>query len=468
MSPEQCKQQQLDRRSDVFALGVVLWETLAEERLFKRSSELEAMQAIINGERKDLRKLRSDVPEDLIAILDKALAPAKDDRYATADEMRRALLEVCAKHAVSCGVDDVAAFVRPLLGEAQRTRQNKWLQRAREAATSSPVAMTLSEEATVSPIAKQLGVAREPTATRALAEPVIEKTPARAAQRRAPAFLFLLIGFGLMLGVGAGMTDRLFMSGPPLKIGFPPTADKELMLEDTEALREWIESSLDRPATISIAESYEDLQSRLLKGELELASMPPYLYVETKQKDPRVEIVATKLVEGSGGNDSILYVGEASPITDVAGLRGKRLCFPDYKSTTGYLFPRLALKKAGIDPDRDIERHLSGSHTQAMRDLVDGVCDAAATYSGGFLAADRAGVPVARTKQLAIIGRSPHGAMVVPPSLAEAERRRIQAALLAFKPEDGGKNGRVERISGFREGSHADYDGVFEAILGAK
>ena len=249
-------------------------------------------------------------------------------------------------------------------------------------------------------------------------------------------------------------------------LGFPPTADPELMLEDTEQMRAWMEQSLGRPVKLDIAKSYDDLQARLLREEIDLAALPPYLYVESKQREPRLEIIATKLVEGSSGNDSIMYVSESSNIRDVGELKGKRFCIPDYKSTTGYLFPRLAFRKAGLDPDKDVTTHLSGSHLQAMRDLIEGVCEAAATYSGGYLAADRAGIPVARLQQLAIIGRSPHDAMVTKASMPPEERQRIQDALLSFKPKDGGKVGRVERISGFGAAKHRDYDAVREALLG--
>lgn len=449
MSPEQCKQHALDRRSDVFALAVVLWETLAEERLFKRSSELESMQAIIGGERKDLRKIRSDAPEELVRLIERALAPAREDRAATADELRRGLLDVCSARGIDCGSDQVAAFVRPLLGDAQRARQSALLQRARD-----------GEEATISGSHGSHGSQTRSVEARPRAEPIIAALPSR---KRSP--VFALVVLGLILGVAVGVIDRVFhRGGPPLVIGFPPTADAHLMLEDTEALRAWLEDQLDRPATIAIAKSYDDLQARVLSGELELAAMPPYLFLETQQKDPRVEIVATKLVEGSSGNDSILYIGESSSIGSIAELKGKRICFADKKSTTGYLFPRLALRRAGLDPDQDVEGHLSGSHMQALRDLIAGTCDAAATYSGAFLAADRAGIAVARIKQLATMGRSPHEAMVVPPSVPDAERRRVQAALFSFQPTDGGRSGRVERISGFKEAQRADYEAVREAL----
>jgi serine/threonine-protein kinase len=465
MSPEQCKQHPLDRRSDVFALGIVLWETLAQERLFRRGSELEAMQAITGGERKDLSKIRSDVPRELLKILERALAPAKEDRFTTADEMRKALLDACALHHIACGADEVAAFVRPLLGESQKRRQADLLQRAQAEEPTKELRPPPEPKPPPPPPAKTPPVRARRTGW----------VPVRAAGGLAPpitasgrTIVPMMILFGLALGIVVAMIELVFRSGPPLVLAFPPTADAKLMLEDAEPLREHLEDALDRPVTIAIASSYQDLQDRLLDGKLELAALPPYLYVETKEKDPRIELIATKVVEDSTGNDSILYVSQTSNITDIAGLKGKRFCFPDHKSTTGYLFPRLALRKAGLDPDRDIVEQLSGSHMQSLRDLVNGACDAAATYSGGFLAADRSGIPVARIKQLAIIGRSPHEAMVVPANMPEPERRRIQAALFAFKPADGGKSGRVERISGFRTGEQRDYDAVREALSGGR
>jgi serine/threonine-protein kinase len=470
MSPEQCKQQALDRRSDVFALAIVLWESLAQERLFKRASDLDSIHAIIDGERLDLRAIRSDVPEALVRIIEKALAARKEDRHASADEMRRALLAVCADLRISCTIDDVALFVRPLLGEAVEQRRVDLLQQARDRTQ-----VMAGEEATIVPASEIRTAETEPKSrghspttpmrpshdTPAPTVPKKERAPARTIFTA----LFLVLVVGSTLGAALAITEHLSPSkGTAMSMAFPPTADAAFMLEDTEPLRRWLEKALDRPVSVAIASSYGDLQARLLNGEFEVAALPPYLYVETKQKEPRLELIATKLVEGSSGNDSILYVSDVSNISEIAQLKGKRFCFPDSKSTTGYLFPRLAFKKAGLDPDKDIVPHLSGSHMQAMRDLLNGVCEAAATYSGGFLAADRAGVPVARAHQLAIIGRSPHDAMVVRVGMAAKERDRIREALLSFKPVDGGKAGRVERISGFKRGDNRDYDAVREAL----
>ena len=109
------------------------------------------------------------------------------------------------------------------------------------------------------------------------------------------------------------------------------------------------------------------------------------------------------------------------------------------------------------------------AHTALARAVfLGGVCDAASTYSGGYLAADRAGVPVARARQLAIIGRSPHDAMTTRSGMQPEERGRVAQALLAFKPADGGTSGQVERISGFAHASEKDYDAVREALAASR
>ena len=92
MSPEQIRGDELDGRSDLFSLGVVLWEALAGRRLFKRDSELETLQAIVDEAIPDLRSVRADAPVSVTAIVTCALAKERDARFSSADELRRALL----------------------------------------------------------------------------------------------------------------------------------------------------------------------------------------------------------------------------------------------------------------------------------------------------------------------------------------------------------------------------------------
>jgi serine/threonine-protein kinase len=91
MSPEQCRGEPIDGRSDVFALGICLYEALTARNLYKRSTEYETFRAIIEGPVPSAREKNPDVPEALDRILRTALAKDPDDRYPTAGAMQRAL-----------------------------------------------------------------------------------------------------------------------------------------------------------------------------------------------------------------------------------------------------------------------------------------------------------------------------------------------------------------------------------------
>ena len=87
MSPEQAKGKDVDHRTDLFAVGAVLWEMLAGERLFVGQTESETLAKVLACEIPDLFELRDDLPAELRPVLDKALAPDPDDRYETAELM---------------------------------------------------------------------------------------------------------------------------------------------------------------------------------------------------------------------------------------------------------------------------------------------------------------------------------------------------------------------------------------------
>jgi serine/threonine protein kinase len=92
MSPEQCRSEPLDRRCDVFALGIVLYELTTGRRLFKRDSPLAVINAICKEPIVPPSRIVSDYPPALEAVCLRALAAKREDRYATAAEMRRDLL----------------------------------------------------------------------------------------------------------------------------------------------------------------------------------------------------------------------------------------------------------------------------------------------------------------------------------------------------------------------------------------
>ena len=103
MSPEQCRGTGVDRRSDLFSVGVVLFELTTGKRLFHRDNGLETLRAVCDDPIRWPRAFVRGYPEPLEAVLRRALERDPAERYQTAAEMRRDLVSVTR----ALGLDDV-------------------------------------------------------------------------------------------------------------------------------------------------------------------------------------------------------------------------------------------------------------------------------------------------------------------------------------------------------------------------
>jgi len=134
MSPEQCNNEPVDRRSDVFALGIVLHELLCVRPLFERENDFLTMSAIVHERVPPPSQRAPEVPPELDAIVLKALALAPADRYQTADEMRRALELFANRASVRTSTTALSDYMKQLFGQ----RREPWL--IDRAATPLPIA----------------------------------------------------------------------------------------------------------------------------------------------------------------------------------------------------------------------------------------------------------------------------------------------------------------------------------------
>jgi serine/threonine protein kinase len=124
MSPEQCKSDDIDRRSDVYSLGVVLYELATTTRLFRGENDYLVMDQIVNGRLSLPRVRRPDLPNELSAIIMRAIATDPERRYFTADELRVALDHFAAKAGLTASPSSLAAYMCKQFGE----RPEPWLE----------------------------------------------------------------------------------------------------------------------------------------------------------------------------------------------------------------------------------------------------------------------------------------------------------------------------------------------------
>ncbi len=142
MAPEQARGQVVDRRADLFACGVVLWEALAVRRLFKGEGEAETLHRVLNDEIPAPSTVRPDVPKALDDICMRALERDVERRYKTAQELADDLER--AGRALSCigSVRDVAECLQQAVGSElsqQREAVRAWLSRSEPSGPASQV-----------------------------------------------------------------------------------------------------------------------------------------------------------------------------------------------------------------------------------------------------------------------------------------------------------------------------------------
>jgi serine/threonine-protein kinase len=111
MSPEQCEHRHIDRRSDVFSLGIVLWEMLAGTRLFAGDNLYAVMSSIREAPIPPAASV-SDCPPALSEIVMHALRRDPDERYASAADLERALIRFVHENNLELGTMPLGAILR--------------------------------------------------------------------------------------------------------------------------------------------------------------------------------------------------------------------------------------------------------------------------------------------------------------------------------------------------------------------
>ncbi len=150
LSPEQCRGGALDRRSDLFSLGIVMWEMLTTERLYKRASDFENMSAIVNEEPVPPSARRKSVPKELDRITLRLLAKDPDARFQSGDELVEALEEVASKTGIMISSGALGRFLREMFGQ----RPEPWLELDPTAEAPSEAGVTVTSE----PIPQELAI----------------------------------------------------------------------------------------------------------------------------------------------------------------------------------------------------------------------------------------------------------------------------------------------------------------------
>lgn len=121
LSPEQALGEAVDHRADIYALGLVFYETLSGKRVYEFGNEVDAIRKIPVMDIEPLRNAISDIPEELNRIVMTCLEKQKDLRYQNASAVHADLISFKKQQNSAFGTSDLAAFMKKFFNSTQTT-----------------------------------------------------------------------------------------------------------------------------------------------------------------------------------------------------------------------------------------------------------------------------------------------------------------------------------------------------------
>ncbi|MBM7855430.1 phosphonate transport system substrate-binding protein [Desulfohalotomaculum tongense] len=219
-----------------------------------------------------------------------------------------------------------------------------------------------------------------------------------------------------------------------------------------------------RPRVL-IAADYNALADSLIDGIVDVGWFSPLAYVNASAKEKIIPL-ATPVVNGAASYKGYIITTGDTGITSLPELKGKRMAFVDPKSASGYAYPRLMLRRAGLDPDSDLgESIFLGTHSRVIDAVLSGAVAAGATYSEAIEDAKQRGLDVDRLIYLAETEPIPKDCIAARPGLESKIISKLQRGLLNLSNTKAGQEALASSsIEGFIPAQDESYNIVREIV----
>jgi len=248
-----------------------------------------------------------------------------------------------------------------------------------------------------------------------------------------------------------------------LTVGLIPSEDSRAMIANSQKMMDMLAQALGMPVKPFVAADYNGVIEALRAKRLDVAYLGPFSYVlGTTVADIEAFAVAETKKAGRTSYHSQVIAHKDSGIKSVADLKGRTFAFVDPSSTSGHLFPKAGLIKAGFNPDKDFGRVIfSGSHDSNAIAVQNKKIDAAAIADRILDAAIAKGL--ARREDIVKVWESdpiPESPTVWRKDLDPVLKKKVQAAFLQVKNIPWSDQGE---LNGFHPTNDAAYNVIRDA-----
>ena len=192
--------------------------------------------------------------------------------------------------------------------------------------------------------------------------------------------LLMILAISVVIIPAASAQDTtLGTQDNPIIWAFVPSSDSETVLAGATELTDLVQADSGIYITPIVATDYSAVVEAVCNGKAQMAALNTFGYILASSRGcANVGVVSTAF--GSAYYSGQIIVKAGSDIKTLEDLKGKTFCRPDAISTSGWIVPSITLRANGIDPDTDLKIVDAGGHPQVVTAVINGDCDAGATF----------------------------------------------------------------------------------------
>ncbi|WP_394280791.1 phosphate/phosphite/phosphonate ABC transporter substrate-binding protein [Corynebacterium sp.] len=183
-------------------------------------------------------------------------------------------------------------------------------------------------------------------------------------------------------------------SGETITFAAVPSESSTSLESSFENITKLLEQETGATVEFQNASDYAAVIEGMRAGQIDVASFGPFSYVIAKDSGVNMEAAASPTHDENEppAYTSLAYVkSDNNDIQGLEDLEGKKVCFVDQASTSGYLVPMKGLMDAGLDMETDLEQVLAGGHDASLLSLDTGNCDVAFAHDTMLMTLENSG-----------------------------------------------------------------------------
>lgn len=256
--------------------------------------------------------------------------------------------------------------------------------------------------------------------------------------------LFVLAGCGPKPAApGSGASSAPSSAAAPLRVGVIPFEDPKKIQDNYKQFADYLGRKCGRPSgEVFVTLDYAGVLEALKADQIDCAYLNPLSYAlavqEFKSRPQQLVAIAMPYFHGKPSYQGVIYARADSGINAMKDFKGKSFAFSDPTSTSGYLYPADMMRKAGVNPKKDI-KPLNNGGPGGVLAVFNKQVDGGATFEGGIELTLK---DPAQAKQLKVIARTPpipNGMFVARGNLDKDTLDKMTQAMTDINTEPDGQ-----------------------------